>query len=57
MALVYDQKGFSPFGRNPKAAKREVPILDDTGIMADTPKGSERGEFFTETATDRDYFG
>ena len=35
--LVYDRKGFSPFGRNRKATEREVPISAGTGITAGTP--------------------
>ena len=41
--IVYDRKGFLPFGRNRKATKRKVPLTAGTGITAGTPKGAKRG--------------
>ena len=44
-ALVYERKGFLPFGRNRKPTERDIPISAGTGITAARDISAERWSF------------
>ena len=45
LLLVYDRKGFLPFGRNGKPTERDIPISAGTGITAGRDILAERWSF------------